>query len=158
FGWAQVGTSNITGIIADPTGAVISGAKVQAKNEATGMVFLAESNSAGAYTFPSLSPGQYTVTATKQGFQTVTSVHNALTVGVPLVVDLALKVGATSETVEVESNYQRVETTNATLGDTVTREQVQNLPLNGRNPLQLLTLEPGVVQRPTSTAGSGTHV
>src|SRR5204862_71909 len=63
------------------------------------------------------------------------------------------------QTVEVvESNYQRLETSNATVSDIMDTKQVQNLPLNGRNPLALLTLEPGVVQRTTNGAGSDTHV
>src|SRR5256712_13073602 len=62
------------------------------------------------------------------------------------------------QTVEdVESNYQRLETSNATVSDIMDTKQVQDLPLNGRNPLALLTLEPGVVQRTTNGAGSGTH-
>jgi len=132
---------------------------VEAKNEETGLVFNQNTTSSGNYSFASLTPGSYSITVTLSGFQTYRSVHNILTVGTPLVVDVTLRVGTVSQTVEVvESNYQRLETSNATVSDVMDTKQVQDLPLNGRNPLSLLTLEPGVVQRTTNGAGSGTHV
>src|SRR5712692_7703998 len=157
--FAQVSTSSIDGVVTDASGAVVANAKVQAKNEDTGVVFEGATTSAGTYSFASLTPGRYSVTVTLAGFQTYTSVHNVLTVGTPLVVDVSLKLGSVGQTVEVvESNYQRLETSNATVSDIMDTVQVQNLPLNGRNPLSLLTLEPGVVQRTFNGAGSGTHV
>src|SRR5262249_29038648 len=92
------------------------------------------------------------------GFRTFTSVHNVLTVGAPLVVDAKLTLGQLSEVVQVESSYARVETSNAMVSDVVTRKEVVELPLNGRNPLNLIVLEPGLVQRTNNAAGSGTHV
>ena len=156
---AQVSTSSINGLVTDVSGAVVANAKVQAKNEDTGVVFEGATTSAGTYSFASLTPGRYSITVTLAGFQTYTSVHNVLTVGTPLVVDVSLKLSTVGQTVEVvESNYQRLETSNATVSDIMDTKQVQNLPLNGRNPLALLTLEPGVVQRTTNGAGSDTHV
>src|SRR6266568_4959228 len=156
---AQVSTSSITGVVTDASGAVVANARVEAKNENTGGVFNQSTTSSGNYSFASLTPGSYSITVTLSGFQTFTSVHNILTVGAPLVVDVSLKLSAIGQTVEVvESNYQRLETSNATLSDIMDTKQVQDLPLNGRNPLSLLTLEPGVVQRTTNGAGSGTHV
>jgi Carboxypeptidase regulatory-like domain/TonB dependent receptor len=157
--WAQIGTSEITGVVTDASGAVVANAKVEAKNEDTGAVFNQNTTSSGNYSFPSLVPGRYSITVTVPGFQTFTSLHNVLTIGAPLVVDVALKLTTVGQTVEVvESNYQRLETSNATVSDIMDTKQVQNLPLNGRNPLSLLTLEPGVVQRTFGGAGSGTHV
>jgi len=156
---AQVSTSSITGVVTDPSGAVVASAKVQAKNDDTGVAYDGITNTSGSYSFASLIPGRYTITVTLAGFQTFSSVHNVLTVGTPLVVDVTLTVGTVGQTVEVvESNYQRLETSNATVSDIMDTKQVQNLPLNGRNPLALLTLEPGVVQRTTNGAGSDTHV
>src|SRR5467141_24903 len=156
---AQVSTSSITGAVTDASGAVVASAKVEAKNEETGVVFNQNTTSSGNYSFASLTPGSYSITVTLAGFQTFRSVHNILTVGSPLVVDVTLRVGMVGQTVEVvESNYQRLETSNATVSDIMDTKQVQDLPLNGRNPLSLLTLEPGVVQRTTNGAGSGTHV
>ncbi|HZQ55621.1 MAG TPA: TonB-dependent receptor [Bryobacteraceae bacterium] len=155
---AQVGTSSITGLVMDSTGAVIPGAAVQAKSETTGVVYDGITNGTGNYSFPSLTPGAYTITASKPGFQTFVAAHNVLTVGQPLVVNITLSVGAANEKIEVSGSYQRIDTSDATVSDVVTAQQVVNLPLNGRNPLALLTLEPGVVQRTNSNTGSGTHV
>jgi Carboxypeptidase regulatory-like domain/TonB dependent receptor len=156
--WSQVSTSRIEGTVVDVTNAVIPNAAVKVTNEDTGVTYDAKTGSTGTYTIPSLTPGTYTVTVTLQGFDTFSSKHNVLSVGAPLVVNVTLKVGSTTEVVEVQGAYERIETTNAALSDVMTTQQVQNLPLNGRNPLSLLTLEPGVVQRSTQAAGSGTHV
>ena len=156
--FAQVSTSSIAGTVTDSSAAVVANAKVETKNEETGFVFTQTTTSSGNYSFASLTPGSYAITVTMAGFQTYKSLHNILTVGAPLVVDVTLKVGAVDETVQVEANYQRLETSNATVSDIMDTKQVQDLPLNGRNPLSLLTLEPGVVQRTTNGAGSGTHV
>jgi hypothetical protein len=155
---AQVSTSSINGAVIDSSGAVVAGAKVEAKNEGTGLVFVQNTTSSGNYSFASLTPGSYSITVTLTGFQVFSSVHNVLTVGTPLVVDVTLRVGTVSQTEVVESNYQRLETSNATVSEIMDTKQVQDLPLNGRNPLALLTLDPGVVQRTTNGAGSGTHV
>jgi len=155
---AQVSTSNITGTVTDKQGLVVAGAKVVAKNEATGVTYETNTTSAGEYAISSLPPGSYTVTVTQSGFRTFSGVHNVLTVGQPLVVNAQLELGQMSEVVQVESSYARVETTNATISDLVTHREVVDLPLNGRNPLNLITLEPGVVQRTNGGAGSGTHV
>ncbi len=155
---AQVSTSSVTGVVTDSTGAVVANAKVEVKNESTGQTYQATTSDAGKYTIPSVIPGRYSVTVSAPGFQKFASVNNVLAVGQPLVVNATMTVGATNDTVEVQSNYERVETTNATISDLITEKQVKNLPLNGRNPLTLLTLEPGVVQRPSGSSGSGTHV
>src|SRR5205823_3380150 len=139
--FAQVSTSSITGVVQDASGAVVSGAKVVATNEDTGVAFTTTTTSAGGYTIASVTPGRYTITITHSGFDSFSSVHNVLATGAPLVLNAQLRVGTVSESVEVESTYQRIETTNATISDIMTTKQVQNLPLNGRNPLSLLTLD-----------------
>src|SRR5262245_11578836 len=156
--WAQTATSTISGAITDATGAVVPGAKVTAKNEATGVVYSSITTSTGNYSFASLTPGNYTITVQQTGFRSYTSTNNVLTVGAPLVVDVVLTVGATTESVQVESSYERLDTSGATISDVLVTKQIQDLPLNGRNPLALLTLEPGVTQRTTNSVGSGTHV
>ena len=155
---AQVSTSAITGSVQDASGAAVPGAKVVAKNEGTGVTYETKTTSSGDYTLSALPPGLYSLTVTQQGFKTFTSVHNVLTVGAPLVVDAKLQLGAVTETVQVESSYERIQTSNATISDVMDTKQLQNLPLNGGNVLSLLTLEPGVVQRTSGGAGSGTHV
>lgn len=155
---AQVSTSNVSGSVQDVSGAAVAGAKVSAKNEGTGVGYQTETTSAGDYSLNALPPGVYSITVTHEGFKTFTSVHNTLTVGTPLIVDAKLQIGAIIDTVQVEASYEKIQTSNATLGDVVNREQVQELPLNGRNPLSLIVLEPGLVQRSTGATGSGTHV
>jgi hypothetical protein len=156
--WAQVGTSSITGSVTDSSGGVVPGATVVVTNEATGQTHETLTSSAGNFAVSALPPGSYTVTVRQTGFQTFTSAHNVLLVGAPLVVDVTLKVGEMSEVVQIEAAAERLETTHAMLSDVVTRQAVVELPLNGRNPLSLITLQPGLVQRTTGGAGSGTHV
>jgi hypothetical protein len=158
FFWGQVSTSSIQGSVKDESGAVIAGAKVAATNEATGVDFETVTTAKGDYSLSALPPGNYTITISRDGFRTFSSIHNALLVGAPLVVDGALKVGTASEVITVESTAERIETTNAMISDVVTQREVVTLPLNGRNPLSLITLEPGLTQRTTNSVGSGTHV
>src|SRR5436189_661714 len=151
---AQVSTSSINGTVVDASGALVGNARVEAKNEETGVEYVQNTTSSGNYSFASLTPGSYSITVTLAGFQSFRSVHNILTVGTPLVVDVSLKVGSVGQTVEVvESNYQRLETSNATVSDIMDTKQVQDLPLNGRNPLALLTLEPGAAHHQWSRLG-----
>jgi hypothetical protein len=155
---AQTSTSSVTGTILDKDGKGVPDAKVTVKNEDTGVEYPTKTTSTGDYTVSSLVPGFYSVTVVKDGFRTYISSRNVLTVGAPLVVDATLQIGQVTETVKVESSYERIDTSSATVSDVMTPDQVKNLPLNGRNPLSLLTLEPGVVQRTFNGAGSGTHV
>ena len=156
--WAQTSTSRITGTVVDPNGAVLPGAKVTVKNEATGVSLTTVSNSAGRYSFDSLVVGSYEIKVEAEGFRTFTSSQNPLSVGSPLDVDVSMTVGAATEVVSVQGSFDKLITTNATLGDVVERKTITELPLNGRNPLSLITLQPGLVQRTSGGAGSGTHV
>ncbi len=155
---AQTGTSRITGTVTDQAGAVLPGAKVTARNEATGVTYNTQTNSAGTYSFDSIPVGNYEIKVEAAGFRTFNSTANVLTVGAPLVVDASMQVGAATEVVSVQGAYERLTTTNAALGDVIERKTITELPLNGRNPLALITLQPGLVQRTSAGAGSGTHV
>src|SRR5260370_5074967 len=99
---AQTGTSNINGSLRDVNGAVVSGATVTAKNEATGVTNTQTTTDSGLYSFASLPVGNYTITVEKQGFKTLQKTTNALEVGTPLTVDMALEVGQVSEVVNVQ--------------------------------------------------------
>ena len=156
--FAQTGTSSITGTVLDVNGAAVPGATVTALNEATGVVYTQTSNDSGLYSFSSLPVGVYTVTVEKQGFKKFQKTKNALEVGTPLTVDVAMEVGLVSEVVTVQGGTEQLQTANATLGNVVEQKAIETLPLNGRNPLTLLLLEPGVVQRSFGGAGSGVHV
>src|SRR2546423_14831878 len=155
---SQTGSSNITGTVRDVNGAVVPGAAVTAKNEATGVSSTQNATDSGLFAFSSLPVGKYTISVEKQGFKTLQKTGNILEVGTPLAVDLALEIGQVSETVTVSGGTEQLQTANATIGNVVEQKAIEALPLNGRNPLTLLLLEPGVVQRSAGGAGSGVHV
>jgi carboxypeptidase family protein/TonB-dependent receptor-like protein len=155
---AQTSTSEISGTIRDATGAVIPGALVTATNEATGITYRQSTTAAGLYAFPSLPAGTYSITAEMKGFKTGKQTGNLLVVGTPLTVDMMLGVGETTEILNVEATAVPIQTENATIGNVVSEKAIKDLPLNGRNPLSLLVLEPGVVQRSSGAGGSGIHV
>jgi hypothetical protein len=155
---AQIGTATINGAVRDSSGAVVAGANVTALNEETGITYKQKTTEAGVYAFPSIPVGSYTIIVDMQGFKTSKKTGNRLEVDTPLTVDFALEVGALTETVTVESRAEQLQTSNATIGDVVEQKAVVDLPLNGRNPLNLIILEPGVVQRSSAAAGSGIHV
>ena len=156
--FAQTGTSNISGSVRDSNGSSVPGATVTAKNEATGITSTQTTTDSGVYAFSSLPVGNYTITVEKQGFKTLQKTGNALEVGTPLIVDLALEVGNIAETVTVTGGAEQLQTGNATMGNVVEQKAIETLPLNGRNPLSLLLLEPGVTQRSAGATGSGVHV
>src|SRR5882672_4276262 len=155
---AQTGSSRITGTITDVSGALVPGATVTARNEATGVTYTQTTTEAGLYGFPSLPVGSYTVSVALQGFKTTSKTGNILEINTPLVINLSLEVGGVTETVEVAAVTEVLQTTNAATGNVVERKAIVDLPLNGRNPLALIALEPGVVQRSAGAAGSGIHV
>ena len=156
--FAQVSTSQITGTVRDASGAVIPGAKVSATNEATGVSYTQNTTATGVYAFTAVPVGSYTVAVEAQGFRTTKQTGAVLTVNTPLDIDIALEVGQASETISVEASTVAVQTENATVGAVVSSQEATQLPLNGRNPLTLLVLQPGVVQRSYGGAGSGLHV
>lgn len=155
---AQTGTSNISGRVVDAKEALLAGATVTLTNEATRLSQTQRTSDSGIYAFNALPPGSYTITVEAQGFKTFNSTGNILTVGSPLVVNVTMEIGQANERVDVVASYERLETTSAMLGGVVDRKAITELPLNGRNPLNLIALEPGLVQRTTGGAGSGTHV
>jgi hypothetical protein len=140
---AQVGTGTISGVVADPSGAVVVGAAVRITNSRTGVVTSATTNNYGRYAVPNLIVGRYDVEAAKQGFETQVIKEVLLTVGANVVVNCKLAVGQkiTALTVTESSN---VDTTTAEISALINREQMENLPLNGRNFEQLILLAPGV--------------
>ena len=154
---AQVETATISGTATDSSGAVLAGANVSARNVGTNITQSTVSDVAGRYRIPDLRIGTYDVSASLTGFQTVVHKGITLTVGTNLVVDFSLPVGQVSQTVNVESEVSRVETQTATVSSLVTPEQVSQLPLNGRNFEQLLSLAPGVqsVTQAYYTGGGG---
>src|SRR5215467_7658681 len=155
---AQTATSRITGTVTDASGALVPGAMVTANNEATGVTYTQTTTEAGLYGFPSLPVGAYTISVTLPGFKTATKTGNILEVNTPLVINMSLAVGGVTETVSIAAETEALQTSNATIGNVVEHKAIVDLPLNGRNPLALIALEPGVVQRSAGAAGSGIHV
>lgn len=157
---AQTGTGRISGLVRDTTGAVVPAVPVTAEHEGTGIKHRTTTTEAGAFVFPSLPVGPYTITAEFQGFKTAALTKNELTVGADLTVNITLETGALEETVTVSEAYTTVQTTESSLSTLVPQKVIETLPLNGRNPLHLIGLVPGVVghsAEATSSSGTATH-
>jgi Carboxypeptidase regulatory-like domain len=142
--YAQSDNGTIVGYVKDPTGAVIPKAKVTLKNEGTGVAKQTTTNDSGYYVANSIPSGLYTVSAEATGFKKVDVVHNKLDADSTLSVDVALQVGAASETVEVSASAQALQTESAQSGKLITRSNIDSLELNGRDPLFLASLVPGM--------------
>src|SRR3954447_12207996 len=141
---AQEFRATVTGTVADASGAKVPNAKVEVKNQSTGVTATAVTTSEGTYTTPFLEPGRYSVTATVSGFKTETRANVELNVGDRHQIDFALQVGGVSEQVTVEASGQQLETATADLGQSIGTAATAQLPLLGRNPFQLTTLASGV--------------
>jgi hypothetical protein len=145
-----IGTASIQGTVTDPSGAVVNGAKVTITNKATQQVVSTASNSSGSFASGALIPGDYSVRAEAQGFKSVETPVVAQ-VGVTSTVNFKLTVGQTSETVEVTGAAIAVNTEQATVQGVLNQQQIEDLPVNGRNFLDLAQLEPGVQIQEGST-------
>ena len=141
---AQVAGATLSGLVTDPSGASIAGAKVSIKNVGTGEVREAFSNSEGFYSAPNLVPGSYDVSSSAKGFATSVYSGIALTVGAQQRVDFTLKPGVIQEVVQVRDLPPAIDLASSTLSNTVDQTTVRELPLNGRDWTQLATLETGV--------------
>ena len=135
----------ITGTVTDPSGAIIPGAKVTATRVETGVAQSTVTTGAGSYTIPSFVVGTYNVVAEAQGFKTGTAENITLDVSQQRAVDFKLVLAGVTQQVEVNAAPPLINTTNATLAQIVSTEQVENLPLNGRNIEGLMTMQPGIV-------------
>lgn len=143
FGWAQT-QGQITGVVTDPSGSIVLGATVTVTNPETGFERRAITNNAGNYVFPALLPGLYNVKVEMQGFQT--EVRNGVELQVNQVarIDFHLNVGRVAETIEVSGGAPLLTTESATIGTVIENRRIVELPLNGRNFLQLVALSPNV--------------
>ncbi len=142
---AQTFRAQITGIVTDPTGAVVPNAKVTATNIATNTVQSGQSNAEGQYRILDLLPGQYKVQAEAQGFKTFIQSEIALQVADIVTLNIKLELGAVTQQVEVTGAPPLLETQTATLGQVITGRSIVGLPLNVRDPLALLGLSSNVV-------------
>jgi Carboxypeptidase regulatory-like domain/TonB-dependent Receptor Plug Domain len=147
----QTSTSQLSGIVSDSTGATVPGATVISTNEATGLTYKLTTTDAGVYAFPSIPVGAYTLSVEKTGFKRFQQKKIVLQINTPSTVNATLDIGSATETIQVEATAEALQTTGATLGNVIERKSIEALPLNGRNPLNLLIYEPGVVQRSGGT-------
>lgn len=142
--WAQVQNGTIQGTATDTAGAVVQGATVTATQVATNLVLHSQTNESGIYTIPQLLPGEYRVAIEKAGFKkSVTAL--TITVGQVAQLDFSLEVGSETQTITIEAaNNISLNTQTSNLDYTVQSQQMDNLPLNGRNPYGLAVLSPGI--------------
>lgn len=158
--FGQGTTSRITGTVTDNNGAIVPGATVTLINPGTNSTLIATTSDNGVYAFDLIPPGTYTITVEKQGFKKIVSTNNVALINQPSTVNLALEVGDVSAVVNVESAAEAVQTsTSGNVGSTIEQQTLQSLPivgLRGRNPLDLLNYQSGVVVG--SNTGGGIHV
>jgi hypothetical protein len=138
-----ISTGSIVGTVTDPSGAVVSGAKVMITNKATGQVITTTTTSTGNYASGALIPGDYTVRVEASGFKT-TQMLVVVQVNTTASGNLKLTLGESAQVVEVQASELAVNTEQATVQGVITAQQIENLPINGRNFLDLAQLEPGV--------------
>ncbi len=143
---AQSRFGTVYGVVSDSSGAVVPGAKVMVTDQATNIAQEVLSDSGGRYQFPVLPIGRYTVRATLQGFKTGEIKDLTVEVGDRREINFTLSPAAVGENVTVAAEAVEVERTTSTLGQVIHQEQVINLPLNGRNFVQLATLAPGITK------------
>ncbi|HTR66661.1 MAG TPA: carboxypeptidase-like regulatory domain-containing protein, partial [Terriglobales bacterium] len=139
------GTGAIVGTVTDNTGAVVANAAVDVTNTGTGVVQHTQTGSSGDFTLPSLNPGLYSVSVQATGFQKAVTSGVVLTVDQKARVNISLKPGAVTTTVEVNATAVTLDTDSSALSQLVSQQQVEQLPLNGRNFMQLLLIGAGAV-------------
>ena len=142
---AQVSSATITGAVKDPAGGVLPHVKVTATEQATGVVTTAITNDTGEYTLPLLKQGTYNITVDVTGFEKYIQKGLSLDVGDHPTVDIALSVGNSNQTVTVTADAPLLGTEDANVGQVVTRQIVDTLPLSGRTPMSFVQYTEGVV-------------
>ena len=142
--WPQTGTASLHGKVLDSTRAVVASANVTLDNKAQGFSRSAITPSTGEFEFLALPPGTYVLTVEKTGFKKYEQMNLQLLVNVPTSVNVLLQVGALTTQIEVSGEAPSINTEDATMGIAFGENQVKDLPLEGRNVPDLLTLQPGV--------------
>lgn len=142
---AQRYLGGIGGEVSDATGAKVPGAAVKAVETATNFITEVKTGGDGSYVMPALQPGTYSVTVTAGGFRTESRTNVVLTAGQTIQVDVSLKPGAVTESVEVIAETSLIDTSSPTLATTLSTQEVTDLPNEGRNPFVMAALAPGMV-------------
>ncbi len=138
-------TTQVSGVVTDPTGAVIPNTNIELENLGTGLKRTTTSDAAGAYSFLQVIPGQYKLTATAPGFRTTTIGDVRLLVNNPATVYIRMEVGLVTEAISVSAETVQVNTTDASIGNAIGTQAILQIPLNARNIVALLAGQPGVV-------------
>jgi hypothetical protein len=154
---AQDATGRIFGTVYDQQGAVIPNVQITVANTATQDARTAATNKEGTFQLLALPIGNYKVTAEHAGFRTVVSPDQKLQINQALRIDFKMEVGVENQTVEVGAEAAPVETVNPTLGQSITGRALTNMPLNGRDMLDLALLQPGVTESNDDNAGAGNY-
>jgi len=158
--WAQGTTSRVAGAVNDTGGARLPGATVTLTNDDTGVSFTTVTNETGSYVFEAVQVGRYTITIELSGFRKFVSSANQVSIGEPATINAKLELGAVTESVEVRASSQLVQTsTSGNLGTTFDQRTIESLPIlggRGRNPLDLVLTQPGVVSG--ANTGGSVHV
>ena len=142
--FSQINSATLTGTVTDSSGAVIAGANVSVEQVETSTARSTSTNDAGFFNMPFLQPGSYTVSITKSGFESQTS-HVTLQVNQIANLNFSLNVGQVSQSVTVSTSTVQLQTETSSLGTVIGAKDISNLPLNGRQFIQLLQLAPGTV-------------
>jgi hypothetical protein len=160
--YAQSATGRIVGTVQDTSGALVPGADVTATNPETNASYKTTSSDSGKYSFEALPPGSYTITVEQTNFKKYSTSRNILTANDTVTINIPLEPGSISETVQVVGTYEKVQTSQSgNIGTIVNEKTLETLPINNRNPLNLIAIQPGVIQgdpSETKLTGGGTHV
>jgi hypothetical protein len=143
-GFAQGGSASLSGRVVDRSNLPVVGTRIRAINSETNIVYPGETNDAGLYNLPSLPPGTYQIQVDKDGFEKLVRPDVVLHVADNISIDFTLQVGSVSQTVTVQGGAPLVDTTTSSLGGLVEEHEVEGLPLNGRNYVNLTLLQPGI--------------
>ncbi len=156
--FGQIITSSIVGQITDATGSVVPDAEIVATNTGTGIAVKVTADSSGAYSATNLQPGTYDVTASKAGFQTVRTTGVQVLASQSVRVDMKIQVGQVQQTVDVSAQTTLVQTESPTIGGTLGRQQIAELPFAQQSIDRLMALVPGAQTSGSSPqTGGGTH-
>lgn len=154
---AQSDLTSVSGTITDPSGAVVANATVTVTNETTRAPHTTSTNRSGFYSIPGLAPGKYTISVDAPGFDKLVTVGNNLDPSLPTTANLRLHMGHTTQAVQVTAQETSLQADSATLGRVITAHQVENLPLDGRNPIYVALTKAGITSGPTGpTTANGT--
>jgi len=142
--WSQSSTTSLRGTVTDPQTAVVPGAIVTISDVNTGFSKSTKTDDQGVYQLLQLPPGAYVLTVSKSGFATTRETNLRLMVNLPATVDVTLNVQGEQTTVDVTTERVQVNTQDATLGNAFATAQIAALPFEGRDPVEILSLQPGV--------------